>query len=164
MEPSDYTVRPLADQDHEWVLDTVRYWGETDYIVSRGRIVYAADLPGFCATGPDGTPLGLATYEISGDECQLVTLHAFRRFIGIGTALLSAVRDVAAAAGCRRLWVITTNDNVDALRFYQRRNLELVTIHRDFREVARRLKPSIPLTGEYGIPLRDEIELEILLD
>jgi ribosomal protein S18 acetylase RimI-like enzyme len=74
------------------------------------------------------------------------------------------VREVATAAGCRRLWLITTNDNLDALRFYQRRGFELVAVHRDFREVARRLKPSIPLEGNFGIPIRDEIELELRLD
>lgn len=164
MDSARFTVRPVGSRDHEWVLDIVRHWGETEYIVSRGRIVYAAELPGFCAVGPDGRPLGLATYEITGDQCQLVTLHAFERFVGIGTALLAAVRDAAAAAECRRLWLITTNDNVDALRFYQRRDLELVAVHRGYREVARRLKPSIPLTGEYGIPIRDEIEMEIVLE
>ncbi|OFW60084.1 MAG: hypothetical protein A2133_10415 [Actinobacteria bacterium RBG_16_64_13] len=141
----------------------VRHWGGTDYIVSRGRVIYAAELPGFCAKTADGETLGLATFEVTGEECQLVTLHALTRFAGIGTGLLTAVRDAAAAAGCRRLWLITTNDNVDALRFYQRRDFELVAIHRDLREVARRLKPSIPLVGEYGIPLRDEIELEMSL-
>jgi len=164
MDTADFTIRSLEPRDRDWVLGTVRYWGDTDYIVSRGRVVYAAELPGFCAVAPNGRPLGLATYEITGDECQLATIHAFERFSGIGTALLAAVRDAAAAAGCRRLWLVTTNDNLDALRFYQRRDLELVAVHRGFREVAQRLKPSIPLIGEYGIPLRDEIELEILLD
>jgi len=93
-----------------------------------------------------------------------VTLHAFQPFAGIGTALVQAVRDVAADEGCRRLWLITTNDNLDALRFYQRRDFELVAVHRDLRDTARRLKPSIPLVGDYGIPIRDELELEIGLD
>jgi len=127
-------------------------------------VIHAGDLPGFCAVGQNGRPLGLATYEIIGDECQLVTLHAFQPFAGIGTALVQAVRDVAADEGCRRLWLITTNDNLDALRFYQRRDFELVAVHRDLRDTARRLKPSIPLVGDYGIPIRDELELEIGLD
>ncbi len=163
MDSPPFAVRLLEPRDHEWVLEVVRRWG-ADYVVSRGRVIHAAELPGFCAVAPNGKRLGLATYEVSGEECQLVTLHAFERFLGIGTSLLSAVRDAAAAAGCRRLWLITTNDNLDALRFYQRRGLELVAVHRGFREVAQRLKPSIPLIGQFGIPLRDEIELEIGLD
>jgi ribosomal protein S18 acetylase RimI-like enzyme len=163
MDSPSFTIRPIESRDREWALGVVREWG-ADYVVSRGRVIHAAELPGFCAVGPNGKRLGLATYEIAGEECQLVTLHAFERFRGIGTSLLSAVRDAAAAADCRRLWLITTNDNLDALRFYQRRGLELVAVHRGLREVAQRLKPSIPLIGEFGIPILDEIELEIELD
>jgi ribosomal protein S18 acetylase RimI-like enzyme len=163
MSSPPFTIRPVQAQDHDWILGLVREWG-ADFIVSRGRKIFAAQLPGFCAAGPTGERLGLVTYEITGAECQLVTLHALRPYKGIGTALTAAVREVATAAGCRRLWLITTNDNLDALRFYQRRGFELVAVHRDFREVARRLKPSIPLEGNFGIPIRDEIELELRLD
>ena len=65
--------------------------------------------------------------------------------------------------GCRRVWLVTSNDNLPALRFYQRRGYELVAVHRRSLEEARRLKPEIPSTGLYGIPLRDEIELEIMV-
>jgi N-acetylglutamate synthase-like GNAT family acetyltransferase len=158
-----FTVRPVTTQDDEWVLSLVREWG-ADFIVSRGRTIFPTRLPGFCAIGSEGERLGLASYEITAGECQLVTLHALRLYEGIGTALTEAIRDTAASAGCRRLWVVTTNDNIDALRFYQRRGFELVALHRDLRDVARRLKPSIPLTGNYDIPIRDEIELELRLD
>jgi DNA-3-methyladenine glycosylase I len=157
-----FTIRRVEPQDGDWVLSLVREWG-ADFIVSRGRRVFPNLLPGFCAIGSEGERLGLATYEIIARECQMVTLHALRLHRGIGTALTAAVREAAVSAGCRRLWLITTNDNLDALRFYQRRGFELVVVHRDFREVARRLKPSIPLIGNYGIPIRDEIELEVAL-
>jgi DNA-3-methyladenine glycosylase I len=163
MDAAPFIVRSLHPEDHGWVLDMLRHWGDTDHIISRGRVIYAAELAGFCAVASNGEPLGLATYELSGDDCQLVTLHALKRFVGIGTALVAAVREAASAASCRRLWLITTNDNLDALRFYQRRDFELVAVHRDLREVARRLKPSLPLVGEFGIPIRDEIELELRL-
>jgi ribosomal protein S18 acetylase RimI-like enzyme len=93
----------------------------------------------------------------------LVTLDAFTEGQGIGSALLDAVTDEARRQGCRRLWLITTNDNLHALRFYQRRELRLVSVHRDAVDDARQLKPSIPLVGEYGIPLHDELELELPL-
>jgi hypothetical protein len=78
-------------------------------------------------------------------------------------ALLQAVCDAARKACCNRLWLITTNDNVDALRFYQRFGFSLVALHRDAVRESRRLKPSIPETGKDGIPIRDEIELEMQL-
>jgi len=79
---------------------------------------------------------------------------------GAGTALLTAVEAAAAAAGCRRLWLITTNDNLDALRFYQRRGYRLAALYPGAVDEARRVKPTIPLVGNHGIPLHDELELE----
>jgi GNAT superfamily N-acetyltransferase len=158
-----FHLRPVDEADRPWVLNIVLEWG-SDFVVSRGRKLYPQELPGFCAIGPGGERLGLATYEIIGDECQVVTLHALRQWAGIGTALLEAARDAAASAGCRRLWLITTNDNLDALRFYQRRGMHLVAVHSDLREVARSLKPLIPLVGNHDIPIRDEIELEMSLE
>jgi hypothetical protein len=61
--------------------------------------------------------------------------------------------------GSRNIWMVTSNDNLDALRFYQRRGYRLVTVHAGAIDMARRLKPSIPPIGNHGIPLRDEIEL-----
>jgi ribosomal protein S18 acetylase RimI-like enzyme len=155
-------MRALGPGDREWALEIVRGWG-ADFVVSRGRKIFAADLPGFCAVSPSGERVGFVTYEVVDDQCQLVTLHAFVPFVGIGTRLVEAVRTAAVDNGCRRLWLITTNDNVDALRFYQRRGFSLVAVHRGLREVARRLKPEIPMVGSYGIPIRDEVELEMPL-
>jgi ribosomal protein S18 acetylase RimI-like enzyme len=101
------------------------------------------------------------TYVLDGDDCEVLTLHAAERFGGTGTALIEAVERLAADAGCARLWLITTNDNVDALRFYQRRGFRLVALHRGAVNDSRaRLKPEIPRIGEHGIELRDELELE----
>ena len=88
-------------------------------------------------------------------------MHASQQWHGAGTALIEAVEQLAARHGCARLWVITTNGNVDAPRFYQRRGFQLAAVHRGAVDDSRsRLKPEIPVTGAYGIPLRDEIELE----
>ena len=67
----------------------------------------------------------------------------------------------AREAGCRRLWLVTTNDNVDALRFYQRRGFRLTELQAGAVDVSRAtLKPSIPEVGDHGIPIRDELVLE----
>ena len=87
----------------------------------------------------------------------MLTLHASPRLAGAGTALLSGVQAVARRAGCRRLWVVTTNDNVDALRFYQRRGLRLAHLRPGAVDESRKaLKPEIPQTGSHHIPLRDD--------
>ncbi len=154
-------VRPLGEGDREWARATLReLWGET--VVSRGRVHDATVLPGFVA-GDDDEPAGLLTYRVDGDECEVVTIDAFPEGRGAGTALLEAAAAAARDAGCRRLWLITTNDNLRALRFYQRRGFKLAALHRDALVRSRELKPSIPEVGMEGIPLRDELELELRL-
>ncbi|HVP39608.1 MAG TPA: GNAT family N-acetyltransferase [Candidatus Saccharimonadales bacterium] len=156
------STRPLEPADRGWAeaLLTER-WG-SPVVVSRGVRHDARRLPGFVALLA-GEPAGLATYRIAGPECELVTLDALVPGHGAGSALVEAVREAARRRGCRRLWLITTNDNVDALRFYQRRGFELVAVHRGALEASRRLKPEIPAVGLHGIPLRDEMELELKL-
>ena len=108
--------------------------------------------------------LGVATYVVGGDDCELLTLHAATRFQGVGSALVTAVQELARSAGCRRLWVVTTNDNVDALRFYQRRGFRLSALRPGAVDVSRDvLKPEISRSGAHDIPLRDELELEMSL-
>jgi ribosomal protein S18 acetylase RimI-like enzyme len=120
-------------------------------------------LPGFVAT-LDGAPAGLASYAVRGSECELVTIRSLREGRGVGRALLAAVRDAAADAGCSRLWLITTNDNLRALELYQRFGMDIVALHRHAVSEARRtLKPSIPERGVNGIPITHELELELHL-
>ena len=124
----------------------------------RGELLDVLALPGFVAE-EDGRPLGLATYRLAEEECELAFLEAFERGRGIGSTLLDAVR--AEAVGCRRVWLVTTNDNLDALRFYQRRGFRLVELRPGAVDSARAsLKPEIGSLGEHGIPIRDELELE----
>lgn len=158
----NFSVRPLTRQDKDWVLGIIRGWG-SDFIVTRGRKVYAAELPGFVAELPDSTTVGLVTYEVIGDQCEIVTLDAFEKFHGIGTALTEQVRDTVASQGCVRLWLITINDNIDAIRFYQKREFSIAAIHVNALEFSRRLKPTIPMYGQHNIPMKDEIEFEMWL-
>jgi N-acetylglutamate synthase-like GNAT family acetyltransferase len=155
-------VRPATAADRPWIEDLLRGSWESTVVVSRGVAHDAAQLPALIATR-DGAAIGLATYRVEGGECEIVSLDAVEPRGGAGTALLIAAADEARRLGCRRLWLITSNDNLDALRFYQRRGMRLVAVHRDAIEEARRLKPAIPATGGYGIPIRDELELELPL-
>jgi len=138
-----------------------KWWGSTD-IVTRGRLISATTLPGFIAVLHE-KPVGAVAYQIIGRECEIVTLNSLRSGKGIGTHLLDEVKKVALSSRCKRLWVITTNDNMSALQFYQRQGFFLVAVHRNALERSRFLKKEIPLIGQDGTPLRDEIELEMLL-
>ena len=81
----------------------------------KGELVDALAHPALVAE-EDGRPAGvLHTYIVTGTACEVHTLHAATRGRGVGSALIDAVVELARARGCDRLWLITTNDNVDAV-------------------------------------------------
>lgn len=157
-----FSVRPIEPGDKDWIESMVQSWG-AEFIVSCGRKLYPQQLPGFVAVDNGGEFAGLITYEIIGDQCEVVTLDALMKFSGIGTLLMKATEAAARDISCKRLWLITTNDNLDAIRFYQRRGMTIADIHVNALEQSRQLKPQIPEIGNYGIPLRDEIVFEMML-
>ena len=170
-----FTIRPLERADREWVAHFLdERWGTTQ-IVSRGKAVYGHLLPGFMAersmNAEDEAPneevvaenIGLITVHIGEKECEITTLDSLDESMGVGSALVEAVEEWAREAGMKRLWLITTNDNLDALKFWQKRGYELVSVHRNAIAEARRIKPQIPITGLNGITIRDEIELEKIM-
>jgi GNAT superfamily N-acetyltransferase len=130
-------------------------------MATRGRLVDVATLPGFLAED-DGQWLGYTTYESGDAAMEICVLESLAQGGGVGVALLAACVAAARDSGCSRIWLITTNDNTHALRFYQRRGFVLVALHRDEVTRARAtLKPEIPELGNDDIPIRDELELEL---
>jgi GNAT superfamily N-acetyltransferase len=152
-------IGAAGQDDAVWLAEFWRERWSGVVVVSRGRVHRLSEFPVLIAWD-GGERVGAATYRIDGDEAELVSLDAVVAGMGVGAALMAAVEREAREAGARRLWLITTNDNVDALRFYQRRGFRLVRLHVGAVDAARRLKPAIPEIGEYGIPIHDELELE----
>jgi GNAT superfamily N-acetyltransferase len=157
-------VRPLMEQSRAWAAKIeADSWGEGG-VARLGELVDPTGLPGFIAS-LNGRRAGLVTYAVRGDECEVVTIRSVREGLGVGRALLDAVRDAAIEAGCRRLWLVTTNNNLRALGLYQRWGMDLVALHRDaVSDSRRRLKPAIPDRDANGIPIAHELELELRLD
>ena len=156
------SVRELRADDRDWVIGLLtKRWGSAR-IVTRGRLHHVDKLPGFVVES-EGELVGLVTYRIDGTECEIISLDSLVERQGIGEGLLPSARKAAVDAGCNRLWLITTNDNIHAQRFYQNRGFRLVAVYKNAIDHARRLKPEIPDIGQNGIPIRDEIELEMLL-
>ena len=152
-------IVPYEIEQHPWAARLLEQrWGGTQ-IVSRGRVHQAERLPGFAALRDD-QPAGLVTYNIANNECEIVSLDSLYEGRGVGSALVGAVIELAMRQNRRRVWLITTNDNLPALRFYQKRGFKLTAVYPNALEISRKLKPQIPLTGLDGILLRDEIELE----
>ncbi|MCA9895546.1 MAG: GNAT family N-acetyltransferase [Anaerolineae bacterium] len=151
------TVNPLTATYEDWAHATIeREWG-TALMVSRGVLYDVLTYPGFVALFDD-QPQGLVTYRIDGKGCEILILQSAIERQGIGAALVDKVRSTAIKAGCKRLWLITTNDNIKAFRWYQRQGFTIKAVHVNALAKSRKLKPEIPLVGQDGIPLRDEIE------
>jgi ribosomal protein S18 acetylase RimI-like enzyme len=156
-------VRPLGESDRDWVEQLiVERWG-APLVVGRGRSWNPVELPGFAAFDEDRC-VGLTTYELDGDACELVTIDALEEGRGVGTALFGAVVEAAREAGCRRVRLVTTNNNLRALAFYQKRGFRLVALVPGAVDESRRVKASIPAEDSAGLPIRDELHLELLLD
>ncbi len=151
-------VRPVGDGDRPmiaWLM--VELWGSAQQIVHQ-TVFRPAELPGLIAERA-GRLVGLLTYHADGGALEVVTLNALERRTGVGTVLMETVAADARRLRCQEIRLTTTNDNLDAIRFYQRRGLRLVALRPGAVDRARLEKPEIPRAGAYGIPLRDEIDL-----
>lgn len=149
-------IRPLTEADYASVRAflTERWAGPE--IMLDGEMVDASRLPGYIALS-QGDIAGLVTVIKRDAEWEILTLDSLSRWAGTGTKLLEAVVDEARKAGIGRLTVRTSNDNLDAFRFYQRRGFRFERIVQGVIDEEREIKPEIPLRGEYGIELHDEI-------
>ena len=133
-------------------------WYSTDMSI-RGEIIDGTKLDGFLLQ-EDNTIVGLITYTFFGDICEIVSFDSKRENIGIGSALLKELEEVARDNSCNKMRLITTNDNMRALQFYQKRGYCLTKLYPNAMAEVRKVKPDVPLLGDNDIPLRDEIELE----
>ena len=160
---SGFVLKPLTDADTDWLRRVVAEYCGGDPVITPDGVYVVRDLPGYVAED-EGTPVGVAQYRIAAGDCEIITLASLRSGRGIGSALVAAVRAMAERAGCRWLRVCTSNDNLHALGFYQKRGFALAKSHRGAMERVRQAKPGVTLVGASGIPLRDIIELEMTLD
>jgi ribosomal protein S18 acetylase RimI-like enzyme len=157
-----FIIRALTPADSDWVSQVMISEWSGEMVVAHGEIFYPAILPGFAAF-VDAEPVGLLTYNIAGDECEIITLNSWRENLGVGTALISTARRVADQAGCSRLLLVTTNNNLHALQFYKKRGFVISSVRENAISGSRKLKPQIPLLDNDGQPISDEIEMEIWL-
>jgi len=156
-------IKALAVADRAWAAALVEERFGSPTVVSRAVLHDTRALPGLVALEA-GERCGLLQYRSAGGELEVVVVIACRPRRGIGRRLLETVEEVAREQGCRRLWLVTTNDNRPALAFYRAMGWRRCAVRRGAMEEARRLKPQIPRTGHGGIPIRDEIEFERLID
>jgi 2-oxo-4-hydroxy-4-carboxy--5-ureidoimidazoline (OHCU) decarboxylase/GNAT superfamily N-acetyltransferase len=162
----DVRVRDLAAADREWADQLLaQHLGDTRMVARLGELIDPLSLEGLVAE-VEGRPIGLATVQEAPERgMEVLTLHAEPRGQGAGTALLETAWHVAAASGHHRLWLLTTNDNLEALHFYLRRGMRITAVHDGAVERDRELKPEMPpFNGDNGLPIRDYIELELPIE
>lgn len=148
-------IRERTEQDNIWILKCLsNRWGGTAVVV-HGESFDLFTLPAFVAE----REAGVITYRVEGTQAELISIDAVHPGCGVGTALLEALIASLPKWQVKSLWVTTTNENLEALRFYQCRGFELRALRPGAVEDARRVKPTIPLKGDNGIPIRDELDL-----
>lgn len=149
-------IRALEPADIAWAETLIGGFGGRMQ-TRRGELVDVLDASGFLAVDDRANPLGVLTYASRPDGVELLYVEVALQHRGVGSALLDALFHLV---GSQTVWLVTTNDNIDALRFYQRRGFVIREVRPGAVNAAREsIKPHIGLIGEYGIPLRDEIEL-----
>jgi ribosomal protein S18 acetylase RimI-like enzyme len=154
-----FEVRPAREEDRDWIRDLIEERWAGEFVVGHGVVSQPAELDGFVAM-EGANVVGLATYRIEGDACEIVTIDALVEGRGVGSTLIEAVHERAHRAGCARLWLVTTNDNERAQAFYDKLGFRVVAVREGAVDEARKLKPSIPLIGPGGVPITDELEFE----
>ncbi len=155
-----YTIRSITAEDRETVRSILmEAWSSTEF-ASSGDLVDALEVPGYLAF-EGGNVMGLLTWYQKDRVCELLTLNALQKGRGIGTGLIDHFLREIAELDLERVFLMTTNDNIDAIAFYQRRGWVLTDLNAGAVTEARRTrKPSIPRTGHYGLPIRDELVIE----
>ncbi len=159
----EYELKEINKENREEVNQIlINEWEATDIII-RGKVVDGTKIPGIIAYKNDKI-IGLITYIIENNECEIISLNSFIENIGIGTSLIEKVKEIAINKKCNRLKLITTNDNIRGIEFYQRRGFIFSALYKNAIEISRKLKPEIPMYADNGLPIRDEIEFELLLN
>jgi len=154
-----YIIEPIT-KDHRDFVNTqiAESWGGP-FVVSRGDLHDTRSQPGFIAR-ENGENIGYILYDFADNDCEITVVESLRQNRGVGRALIEAVVVQAKKANCRRVWLVTTNDNTLAIRFYQRIGFVLRAVHFDAIKQARKIKPQIPLLGNDDIPIAHEFEFE----
>jgi ribosomal protein S18 acetylase RimI-like enzyme len=153
-------IKEISIKNRQQVNDFICSHWFSSVMVVRGKLVDMTTVDGFVLYDNEAI-IGLVTYKIDDNECEIMSLDSLREKQGIGTALVNKVIETAAKEKCRKVKLITTNDNINALRFYQKRGFDMVCLYRNALDAARKIKPSIPTLGDFDIPLKHEIEFEM---
>ncbi|PJI09541.1 MULTISPECIES: GNAT family N-acetyltransferase [Clostridium] len=156
-------IRSITNKNRQEVNNfIVQHWFTTDMVV-RGQIFDMTVLDGLVMYENENI-IGLITCRFENSECEIMSLDSLKENCGIGTELVKEVVKIASEKKCTKIKLVTTNDNLNAMRFYQKRGFDMTHLYYNALEASRKIKPSIPQKGDYGIPIKHEIEFEMKLN
>ena len=155
-------IQQIDQFNREWIDEFILQQWFSMQMVVRGESIDLSTAAGYYAVEGDEI-IGLITYRITDNEMEILSLDSLRENKGIGTELLNKAIFKAVETGCSKITLITTNDNLLALRFYQKRGFDMCRLYCNAIEQSRKIKPEIPLFGENGIRIKHEIQLEMIL-
>lgn len=136
-----------------------QHWYTTTMII-RGKEIDMTKTEGFYFRKGEDI-IGLITYMAYDNILEITSLDSIQENQGIGSKLVDAVIHEAKDRKLQKVVLITTNDNINAIRFYQKRGFDMARLFHNALDISRKIKPEIPLIGENSIPLRHEIEFEL---
>lgn len=134
----------------------VKHWG-SEKVVVHSTEYFPANLPGYIAQYGN-LIVGLITFKFLEISCEIITINSEIEKFGIGSELIKLVEKETRKNNIDTIWLITTNDNIKAIEFYQKRGFQLVEVYPNAVIESRKLKPDIPIFAENGIPIRDELK------
>lgn len=154
-----FQIKAIETKDRNWIKNFIKNrWG-SDKVIYNGKVFFPHKLSGFFAI-KNRKKAGLITYKKYKNHLQIITINSLVEKKSIGSKLIEKVKEEAKRLKYKKIKVITTNDNLKALGFYQKRGFRMVKVYQGAVDKSRKIKPQIPLIGENNIPLHDEIELE----
>ena len=155
-------IRKIVESDYLWIKqEWIQHFG-SEKIISKGISYYPHKVPGYIAE-MNNKRIGHISYFIHELDCEIVSLVVNMANSGIGSTLIEKVVSVAKKTGSKRVWLLTTNDNSNAIRFYQKKGFNIAALFPNSISELRKIQPEIPLLGFDDIPIRDEIEFEMIL-
>lgn len=136
-------VRDLDDRDRPWLRDLVEAAWSLPVVTPIGTYDDPTAFDGLVAE-LDGRLAGAVTYRADNEGAwEIVTLNATVQRRGVATALMTAVRERASAAGAKRAWLITTDENAGAIAFYEAIGMRRTRRYENFVDVVREEKPDV---------------------
>jgi len=157
------TRTEIQDKEREELAEFIEQHWHSRLVMSKGKSYYPHQEQGFLERR-DGKIVGVLTYRIENNAIEILTLNSLLSGQGIGTSLILDTIEKARSLGATRIWLTTTNDHLRAIGFYQRLGFRMVAINVGAVDEARTIKPEIPLMGDRGVPIHDEIVMELTVE